>query len=130
MTRANVQQTSLVLDSGVTIHFFSNADLLYMLQENKESEKYTVHCGGQSSKHGTMGRLKNELQHLPLLKEEICLYTDGVANLLSMSSLVKEGYRIQIDSDVENAINFCNEDGLYVNQIQVCRGRTLLIGYL
>jgi hypothetical protein len=101
-----------------------------MLQENKKSEKYTVHCGGQSSKHGTMGRLKNELQHLPLLKEEICLYTDGVANLLSMSSLVKEGYRIQIDSDVENAINFCNEDGLYVNQIQVCRGRTLLIGYL
>ena len=114
MTRANVQQNSLVLDSGATIHFFSNEDLLYMLREMKESEKFTIHCGGRSFKLGTVGKLRKELQHLPLPKEDICLYTDGVANLLSMSRLVKEGYRIQMDSDIENAINVFNEDGSYV----------------
>ena len=41
-------------------------------------------------------------------------YPDGVANLLSMSSLVKEEYRIQMDLDVGNAINVFNKDGLYV----------------
>ena len=64
VTRANVQQTSLVLDSGATIHFFGNVDLLYMLQEKKESEKYTVHCGGRSFKHRTMGRLREESSNI------------------------------------------------------------------
>ena len=36
-----------------------------------------------------------------------------------MGNLVKEGYRVTMDSDVENAINVYNEDGSYIKFIYV-----------
>ena len=43
MTRANVPQTSFAIDSGATIHFFSNQDLL---QSVKAIKSMRIHCGG------------------------------------------------------------------------------------
>ena len=69
-----------------------------------------------------MGRLRGELNHLPLPKGEVCIAKDGIANLLSIGKLVKEGYRVQMDSDVENAINVFNEDGSYIKFVCVNDG--------
>ena len=52
-----------------------------------------------------IGRLRDELKRLPLPKGEACVVKDGISNLLSVGNLVKEEYRVQMDSDVENAIN-------------------------
>ena len=38
LTRVNIPQISLAIDSGATIHFFSNEDLLQLVQGNKGSE--------------------------------------------------------------------------------------------
>ena len=54
VTRANVPQTTLALDSGATIHFFSNPELLKLIKES--TNKLTVHCGGSSFQHGTVGQ--------------------------------------------------------------------------
>ena len=66
-----------------------------------------------------VGRIRNELKHLPLLRGRICIAKDGIANLLSMGKLVKEGYRVTMNSDVENAINVYNEDGSYIKFVCV-----------
>ena len=58
-----------------------------------------------------IGCLCYELKHLPLPKGEVCVAKDGITNLLSMGKLLKEGYRVQMDSEVENSINVFNEDG-------------------
>ena len=59
LTRANVPQTTLALDSGATIHFFSNSELLKLIKES--ANKLTVHCGGSSFQHGTVGQVRDEL---------------------------------------------------------------------
>ena len=112
VTRANVPQTSLALDSGATIHFFSNQDLLQAIKKSNKPIK--IHCGGSTFNQAIMGRLRDELRHLSLPKGEVCVAKDRIANLLSMKKLVREGYRVQMDSDVENAINVFNEDGSYI----------------
>ena len=117
LTRANVPQLSLALDSGATIHFFSNQELLQSIKKNNRAMK--IHCGGSTFDQAMMWRLREELNHLPLPKGEVCIAKDGIANLLSMGKLVKEGYRVQMDSDVENAINMFNEDGSYIKFVCV-----------
>ena len=54
------------------------------------------------------------MKHLPLPKGNVCITKDGIANLLSMGKMVKEGYRVTMDFDVENAFNVLNEDGSYI----------------
>ena len=39
-----------------------------------------------------------------------------------MGKLVEEGYRVTMDSDVENAINVYNEDGSYIKFVCVQNG--------
>ena len=120
VTRANIPQTSLVLDSGATIHIFSNQDLLQAIKKSDKPIK--IHCGGSTFNQAMMGRLRDELRHLPLPKGEVCVVKDIIANLLSMGKLVKKGYRVQIGSDVENAINVFNEDGSYIKFVYVNDG--------
>ena len=43
LTRENVPQTSLAIDSGATIYFFSNEELL---QSIKATNATKIHCGG------------------------------------------------------------------------------------
>ena len=112
VNRANFPQTSLASDSGATIHFFSNQEFLQAIKKSNNS--MTNHCGGTTVNQAMIGRLCNELKHLPLPKGEVCVAKDGIANLLFMGKLVKEGYCVQMDSDVENAINVFNEDGSYI----------------
>ena len=108
VTRANVPQTSLALNSGATIHFFSNQELLQSIKKSDNS--MTIHCDRTTFDQAMIGSLRDELKHLPLPKGEVCVAKDGIANLLSMGKLVKGGYRVQMDSIVENAINVFNED--------------------
>ena len=89
LTRVNVPQTSLAIDSGTTIHFFSNEDLLQLVKANKLMR---IHCGGTTFNQEMAGRIRNELKHLPLLRKRICIAKVRIANLLSMGKLVKEGY--------------------------------------
>ena len=117
LTRANVPQLSLALDSGATILFFSNQELLQAIK--KSNKLMTIHCGGSTFNQAMIGRLREELNHLPLPKGEVCIVKDGITNLLSMGNLVKEGYRVQMDSDVENTINIFNEDGSYIKFVCV-----------
>ena len=79
----------------------------------------TIHCGGSTFDQAMIGRLCYKLKHLPLPKGEVCVTKDGIANLLPRGKLAKEGYRVQIDSNVENAINVINEDGSYVKFVCV-----------
>ena len=55
-------------------------------------------------------------------KEEVCIAKDGIVNLLSMGKLVKEVYCVQMDSDVDNAINVFNEDSSYIKFLCVNDG--------
>ena len=61
-----------------------------------------------------IGCLQDELNHLPLQKGDIYIAKDGIANLLSMGKMMKEGYWVTMNSDVENTIVFFNEDGSYI----------------
>ena len=119
LTRANVSQTSLAIDSGATVHFFSNKDLL---QSIKLIKKMKIHCGGSTFDQCHAGRIRKELEYLPLPRKKICIATNGIANLISMGKLVEEGYRVTMDSDVENAINVYNEDGSYIKFVCVRNG--------
>ena len=69
-----------------------------------------------------VGGIRNELKHLPLPKGKICIAKDGIANLLSMGKLVKEGYQVTMDLDVENTINVYNDDGSYIKFVCVQDG--------
>ena len=46
LTRVNVPQLSLALDSGATIHFFSNQELLQSIKKSDRAMK--IHCGGST----------------------------------------------------------------------------------
>ena len=94
LTRANVPQTSLAIDSGATIHFFSNKDLL---QSVKVTKAVKIHCGGSTFDHVMVGQICNKLKHLSLPKGKICIAKNGIANLLSMGKLMKEGYQVTMD---------------------------------
>ena len=52
LTRANVPQTSLGIDSGATIHFFSNKDLL---QPVKAIKSVKIHCGRSTFNQAMVG---------------------------------------------------------------------------
>ena len=102
LTKANVPQALLDIDSGATIHFFSNKDLL---QSVKATKAVKIHCGASTLDHAMVGKICNKLKHLPLPIVQICIAKNGIANLLSRGKLVKEGYRVTIDSDLEKVIN-------------------------
>ena len=89
LTRANVPQTSLAIDSGATIHFFSNKELLQSIKATKATK---IHCSGSTFDHAMVGHIRNELKYLPLLRGKICIAKDEIANLLSMVKLVKKAY--------------------------------------
>ena len=82
----------------------------------------TIHLGEMTFDQAMIGRLRNELKHLHMPKGEVCVAKDGITNLLSMGKVVKEGYHVQMDSDVENAINVFNEDGSYIKLVCVYDG--------
>ena len=67
LTNANVSQTSLAIDSGATIHFFSNKELL---QSIKPIKKMKIHCGGSTFDQCHAGRIRKELEHLPLPRKK------------------------------------------------------------
>ena len=73
-----------------------------------------IHYGGTTFDQALIGHLRNELKHIPLPKGDVCIAKDGIANLLSMGKLLREGYRVQMDSDVENTINVFIKDGSYI----------------
>ena len=78
MTRANGPQTSLALDSGATIYFFSNQDLLQSIKESDKAMK--IHCGRTTFDQEMIGRLKDKLKYLLLLKGDVCITKDDIAN--------------------------------------------------
>ena len=77
MTRANFPQTSLVLDSGATIHFFSNQDLL---QSIKATKSMKIYCGGTTFDQVIIGCLQDELKHLLFPEGDVCIAKDGIVN--------------------------------------------------
>ena len=81
-----------------------------------------IYFGGTSFNQCMAGLICKELQHLPLPRKKICIAKDGIANLISMGKLVKEGFRVIMDSDVDNAINVYDEDGSYIKFICVQDG--------
>ena len=81
-----------------------------------------IHCGGSTFDQCMAGRIRKELEHLPLPRKKICIATNGIANLISMGKLVKEGYRVTMDSDVENAISVYNDDVSYIKFICIQNG--------
>ena len=68
LTRANVSQTTLAIDSGATIHFFSNKDLLESI---KLIKKMKIHCGGSTFDQCEAGKMRKELAYLPLPRKKI-----------------------------------------------------------
>ena len=78
-----------------------------------------IHWGGTTFDQTMVGHIQKGLKYLPFLRGRICIAKDGIANLLSMKKLVKEGYCVTMDCDVENAINFYNEDGPYIKFVCV-----------
>ena len=116
LTSANVPQTSLAINSGATIHRFSNEDLLHSVKATKETN---IHCGGSTFDYAMVGHICNKLKHLPLPKGKICIAKDRIANMLSIGKLVKEGYRVTMDSDVENVIHVYNDNGSYIKFVCV-----------
>ena len=119
LTRANVPQTSLAIDSGATNHFFSNEELL---QSVKPTKAVKIQCGGLTFDHTMVGRIRNELKYLSLPIGKICIAKGGIVNLLFMGKLVKEGYQVMMDLDMENAINVYNDDGSYIKFVCVQDG--------
>ena len=83
LTREIVPQTSLAIDSGATIHFFSNEDLLQSIMATKAVK---IHCGGLTFDHAMVRRIYNKLKHLSLPRGNIFIAKNEIANLLSMGS--------------------------------------------
>ena len=86
------------------------------------TKSMTIHCGGSTFDHVMVDRIRNELNYLLFPKERICIAKDGIANLLSMGKLIKEGYQVTMDYTVENAINVYNGDGSYIKFVCVQDG--------
>ena len=80
-SRANVPQTSLAIDNGATVQFFSNWELLKLI---KLFKKMKIRCGGSSFIQCKAGLIHTEMRHLPIQRKKICITKDGIANLLSM----------------------------------------------
>ena len=60
-TRANVSHSSLAIDSGATVHFFSNPELLRSIKTIKIIKTTKIHCGGTSFDQYEAGLLRREL---------------------------------------------------------------------
>ena len=108
MTRANVPQNTLALDSGASVHFFSNKNLMEKCYELGRAS--TIHCGGISSSYSTVGILNKELKKLPLPQGPVYVTKNGISNLVSLSKLAKD-YRIVMNTKIENAFFVFNDDG-------------------
>ena len=87
MTGANVPQTVLVLDSGATIHFFSNENMMKDIHNGPEPLR--IHCGGKSWDQYAVGELCDDLKHLSLPQGPMYIAKDGIGNLLSLGQLAK-----------------------------------------
>ena len=111
MTRANVPQNTLALDSGASVHFFSNENLMEKCYELGRAS--TIHCGGISSSYSTVGILNKELKKLPLPQGPVYVTKNGIANLVSLSELAKD-YRIVMDTKIENAFFVFNDDDSFI----------------
>ena len=46
----------------------------------------TIHCGGTTFDQAMIGRLRDELKHLPLPKEEVCVVKDGIEGSIPTSA--------------------------------------------
>ena len=69
-----------------------------------------------------IGPLQDKMKHLSLPKGDVCIAKDDIANLFVHGEILKEGYRIQIEFDVENTINVFNEDRSYIKFVCVQDG--------
>ena len=105
VTRANVSQTTLAIDSGATIHFFSNRALLEAI---KLIKKMTIHCGGSTFNQCHAGMIRKELAHLPLPRKKICIANDGIANLISMGKLVSSS-SLTVSKESIDGLSACIE---------------------
>ena len=110
-TRINMLQTALVLNSGATIHFFSNERIMKKNHDNDESVK--IHCGRKLWNQYAVGELCDELKHLPLPQGPMYITKDGIGNLILLGQLAKH-YQITLDTNIENAFCVYNNNGSYI----------------
>ena len=108
-------QLSLALDSGATI--FSNQESLQSIKKSNRAMR--IHCGGSTFDQEMMGRLREELNHLPLPKGEVCIAKDAIANLLSMGKLVKEGYRVYRWTLMSRTLSMCSMKMVHASNLCV-----------
>ena len=110
-TRTNMPQTVLVLDSGATIHFFSNERMTKNIHDDEEPIE--IYCGGKLWNQYTVGELWDELKHLLLPQGSMDITKDRIGNLLSLGQLAKHYQKI-LDNDIENAFYVYNNDRSYI----------------
>ena len=91
----------LLLDTASTTHLISNQNLVSNIRPSNRSQ-------GVLSNGGELDvNQEGDLDGIGVVP----FTNDGIANLLSMAKLVDQGFRVYIDTDVEDAILVFKPDG-------------------
>ena len=104
----------IVLDNGSTVSIFKDMSLVSKITEAKTPMELGTNTGTKTINQNAMVPGHGEVK----------FGKDGIANIFAFSDMIKKGYRITIDTDVENAflldngkqrIKFeANDEGLYI----------------
>ena len=124
-----INQSWILLDSGSTIHLFTNGDLLTNIQKAPNGEHITVNTTAGSVTTNLQGELPGfgTVWHHP----------NGIANVLSLGLVTME-LRTTMDTSIDNSINVHKKDGtirrftlsptgLYYSDVTDCSGSVLTI---
>jgi hypothetical protein len=94
-------RVTIALDSGSSIHIFKDAFLLTNIHAD-ENHSIGVRTTDSKFRINKIGKLCDDLNTLPLPSEEYYFYPKGVANLLSLTMIVRTK-RVGMDTAIDDA---------------------------
>ena len=95
----------IILDSGATEHTFCNDQFLWNIEESAHALDLHTNVGSRSiTSTGRFGDYDGDIWYDPR----------GIANVISLSKLTSEGYRVYMDTDDDDAIFVYSDDGDYM----------------
>ena len=96
-----VPKSWILLDNQSTVDVFHNKDLLKNIRKNDTS--MVIHCNAGVTKTNLVGDLEGY--------GTVLYHPNGIANILSLSKVKKNGYRITYDSKNGNEFTVEKPDG-------------------
>lgn len=111
-TDGRVPKNWILLDNQSTVDVFYNRDLLTNIRTGDTS--MTIHCNAGTTTTNLVGNLSGY--------GTVWYHPDGIANILSLSRVKEQGYRVTYDSEGGNRFTIHKSDGTVRVFTQSTRG--------